>query len=273
MSASEKKAIAKAQVGGAVASYDYGDDAGAGFEGMTGADLSVPFLGVLQSNSAQVESQDPPGSTAGMFYNTVTRELHDGDEGVILIPCYKEMAYVEWVPIDDGGGFVGIHASDSAEVKRAIENNNGERIGKLEIGDGHELVETHYLYALTLDPTGEETIGFVVISFTSTKIKTYRDLMTAMYTLKGRPPMFANRLRLRTVKEKNKKGTFFNFRAEPLKPTWTESLIDPTKSPHLLEEARKFREMVVSGAARATFETERSTGDGATDNSPDEPPF
>jgi len=255
-----KKEVAKTG-GTGVASYDYGQDAGAGFEGTSGADLSIPFLGILQSNSPQVEEKDPKGAESGMLFNTVTRELVGGDEGLAFLPCYKELAYVEWVPRDSGGGFVGLHLPESDEVKKAIADNGGAKIGRLKIGS-NELIETHYVYGLVLDEGGAETKGFAVISFTSTKIKPYRDWLTAMYTIKGKPPMFANRARIRTVRQKNEHGSFYNFRIDPLNATWVESLISPTEQGALLDEARDFREMVVSGLAKAAFETQNVTGDG-----------
>lgn len=269
----KSNAVAKTEKGGAVAAFDYGEHSGAGFEGTSGSDLSIPFIGILQSNSPQVEEKDPPGAESGMLFNTVTRELMKGETGFLFLPVHKEMAFVEWVPRSKGGGFVQLHSPSSEEVRKAIQDNEGVAIGKLAIGD-NELVETHYVYGLLLDEDGETTKGFAVLSFTSTKIKPFRDWLTAMYTLKGRPPMFANRARIRTIKQKNEHGTFYNFRIDPMKGTWAESLIDPKGQKELLEEAVDFREMVTSGLARAAFETQNVTGDAASgvDNG-ETPPF
>ncbi len=266
--------VATASAGGAVAGFDYGEDSGAGFEGTKGSDLSVPFLGILQSNSPQVEDKDPEGAESGMLYNTVTRELVNGDKGVVFLPCHKEQAYVEWVPRAKGGGFVGLHDPAGEVVSKAIQENDGEAFGKLAVGD-NELMETFYVYGLILDEDLKETMGFAVISFTSTKIKPYRDWMTAMYTLKGRPPMFANRAVIRTIKQKNEHGTFYNFRIDPAGDTWAKSLINPVEDGALLQEARAFREMVTSGMARAAFETQNDTGDGSSGGGSDaeEAPF
>lgn len=274
--AGQTKAVATTPKGGAIAAYDYGADAGAGFEGTSGADLSIPFISILQSNSPQVE-EDSDRYKPGMLVNTVTGDIIDADAakngpGQAFLPVHKETAYVEWVPRDSGGGFVGLHDPNGEVVKAAIAANGGSRIGKLTLDNGNELIETHYIYGLLLDEAGETTTGFAVVSFTSTKIKPYRDFTTAMYTLKGRPPMFANRAVLRTVKQKNEKGSFYNFKIEPLKASWMESLINPQTEAALLEEAKSFRDMVTSGMARAAFETQNNTGDGGNGSSED-PPF
>lgn len=268
------KEVAVPPKGGALAAYDYGADAGAGFEGTSAADLSVPFLGILQSNSPQVEDDNPKGAKAGMLFNTVTSDMVDGDKGIPFLPVHKETAYVEWVPRDSGGGFVGLHDPNGEIVKKAIAANGGSRTGKLTLPNGNELIETHYVYGLMLEADGITTTGFAVISFTSTKIKPYRDWTTAMYTLKGRPPMFANRALIKTVKQKNEKGSFYNFDIDPFKDNWAASLINPQTEGALLEEAKAFRDMVTSGMARAAFETQGATGGSGTGSTdPDDPPF
>ncbi len=288
---SDSKELATTTPAGVPASYDYGDDSGAGFEGTKPDDLSVPFLAILQSNSPQVVDKDPAGCDSGMLFNTVTKEVWQGEgataEGVIFLPVHKEEVYVEWVPRLLGGGMVGMHDPNGAVVKKAIEDNDGNAYGKLHTPDVREdakpgaendLVQTYYVYGLFLDADGVSTTGFGVVSFTSTKIKPYRDWITAMYTLKGKPPMFANRAVLRTVKQRNDSGTFFNFRIDPYAKTWTKSLISPADNADLLNEARDFREMVVSGMAKADFASQHaasgSGGDGAAGGGEgDEAPF
>ncbi len=271
---SESKELATVEEAGlpAVSSgYDYGDDTGAGFEGTKGSDLSVPFLAILQSNSPQVVDKDPAGCESGMLFNTVTREFWSGEgaaaEGVAFIPCYKEQVYVEWVPRIDGGGMVGIHDPNGEVVAKAIEANDGKAFGKLHCPDSrsdakdgamNDLVETFYVYGLFLDKDGVSTIGFGVLSFTSTKIKPYRDWTTAMYTLKGKPPIFANRAVIRTVKQRNDSGTFFNYRIDPFGKTWFESLINPVENAALLSEGRAFCKMVTNGMAKADFASQHA---------------
>ena len=254
-----KKSVAVAAKAGAVTTYDYGEDAGVGFEKTKASDLSVPFLNILQSTSPQVEEDDPKGSKPGMLYNTVTRELYKGDDGVVFIPCHEEWVYVEWIPRDKGGGFVGMHDPEGETVKNAILENDGDKYKKLSIGE-NDLIETWYMYGLILDEESQVPSGFAVLSFTSTKITPLRDWRTSMYTLRGRPPLFSNRSRLRTIKQKNDFGTFFNFRIVPMKGTWGDSSINPDENPELLTEGRAFRKMVLGGMARADFSSERSTG-------------
>jgi len=83
-----------------------------------------------------------------------------------------------------------------------------------------------------------------------------------MYLIKGKPPMFANRARLKSVKQKNESGTYANFSIGPLKETWAKSLIDPSGEKALLDEAISFREMVLNGVARADFNHQQNAAAG-----------
>jgi hypothetical protein len=268
------KEVIKQESSGAVASYDYGSHSGVGFEGTKGSDLSVPFINLLQSNSPEVEEELVPGAKTGDMLNTVTGELIKGDEGFVFLPVHKEEAWVEWIPRVKGGGFVGMHDPNGELVLELIKANGGSRIppkgtdGKrisFKHG-GNEVIETYYVYGLLLNQEGTEVESFAVISFSSTKIKPYRDWLTSMYLIKGKPPMFANRARLKSVKQKNESGTYANFAIGPLKETWAKSLIDPAAEKALLDEAISFRDMVLNGVARADFNHQQNAaagGDGA----------
>ena len=239
---------------GAVATFDYGADKGTGLNDMKGSDLAIPFLNILQSNSPQVEANNPDGAKAGLLLNSVTQTLIDGKKGKGFIPCHREDLYMEWTPRDNGGGLVGRHAPDSKEVKDAIASSD-KKFGKLKTKAGNDLVETHYVYGLTLDDDGAVD-GFAVVACSSTKIKPFKNWFTAMYMIKGQPPLFAHRVKIVTVSEKNKKGSYYNFQFNPLKGDTMSSLIDPATEGNLLMQAKDFRDMVVSGAAKAAFETQ-----------------
>lgn len=248
----------------AAGAFNYGDMSGVGFEGTKGTDLSIPFMNLLQTNSPEVEEGNIEGIKPGLFLNSVTGELM---ERFGYLPVHKEEAWVEWVPRIKGGGFVGLHDPAGDLVQELIKANGGSRIppkgsdGKrisFKHGD-NEIIETYYVYGLILNEEGTEAESFAVTSYSSTKIKPYRDWLTSMYLIKGKPPMFANRARISSSKQKNEAGTFYNFHIAPLKETWAKSLINPETEAALLKEAMDFREMVVNGVARADFNQQQSS--------------
>ena len=257
--------VAKAKETGVTTSgFDYGEYSHSGFEGTTVNDLSIPFINVLQPLSPEVTDQTIEGAKAGDLLNSVTKEILK--QPVVIIPVFKEAAVVEWVPRNKGGGLVDRHELESEVFKKAIAKNGGSRIppkdaeGKripFKSEAGNDLVETYYVYCLIMNETGTESEGYCVLSFSSTKIKVYKDWLTAMYAQKGRPPMFANRCKLSTVKQTSDSGTFFNYRIAPLEPSWRESLINPGTEDGLalLKEAKEFGDMIMNGLARADFDS------------------
>lgn len=254
-----KKEVAKTGTGTEV--MDYGDYAGTGFEDVKSTDLSIPFLNVLQPLSKVITENLIEGAKAGQILNTVTSELMDE---FVFIPVHREEAWVEWVPRIKGGGFVDRHEPSSQIVTDLIEANGGERIppmgpdGRIPFKHGdNEVIETYYMYGLILNVEGTESQGFGILSFTSTKIKAYRDWLTSMFMLKGKPPIFANRAKIKTAKQKNDAGTYHIFSIMPLEATWSASLI---RDKELLDEAVQFRKMVTSGVATADFNQQNDAG-------------
>lgn len=169
-------AVATIQEGGALVAadeFDYGDDAGQGFDNQTSDDVSVPFYTILQPGSPVVQAPDTPFK-AGMVINNTTQEIFgDTKDGMTFVPAYTEHLLVEWVPRDNGGGLVGSHAIDS---DLAIKVRADQPLGKYKHPDnGNDLIETFYVYGITIDANGVESPG--VMSFSSTHIKPYKDWM------------------------------------------------------------------------------------------------
>lgn len=267
------KAVAKKANTAVAGGFDYGDDAGRGFENTTSSELAIPFITILQALSPQCIEDSPKGSKPGMFYNTVTNELTDGTKGFVIQPVYKDAAYVEWIKRIEGGGFVAVHDPSGDVVKAALEANGGDKFSKLEV-DGHDLIETYYVYSNLLNDEGTEKDGIAVLAFKITGIKPYRGFNTSMYLVKGRPPIYAHRARVTTFLDENKNGKFYNFKIEPLRDTWVTSLVNPGAEKELMRDGRDFADQVMNGIAKADFSQEKAAGDNAADEgSADNPPF
>lgn len=244
-----------------LAVFDYGSDAGSGFENQSSSDYSIPFLSVLQAMSPQVKEPSDggvEGARQGMIYNTVTEQVYSGKDGIGFIPSLTEHMFVEWVPRDAGGGFVAVHDINSDIVKKAKASTKD--FGKYKTASGNDLVETFYIYGVTYD--GEDVGEMVTIAFTSTKIKAYKKFSTkiGMFQLrladgrKVRPPLFAHRVLIKTVKEKNNKGEFYNFSFDSAEGNIASSLMAPGDP--RLEAAKACREMVGSGMAKINHDSQ-----------------
>jgi len=113
----QETSIAKKENAGALSTNIFEDDAGAGSQNITQEDLALPFLKVLGQLSPEVNKQNSKfikGAEPGMIVNSVTKELHDGDKGINVIPVHYERQYVEWQDRGQSGNApVAIHSADS----------------------------------------------------------------------------------------------------------------------------------------------------------------
>ena len=98
-------------------------DANTGFGNMDTEDYALPFLRVLGQLSPECNKRDAKyvdGAEPGMIFNTVTKQLYDGEAGVNVIPCYYKREYVEWSDRGEGTSApLAIHSVDSGIIKDA----------------------------------------------------------------------------------------------------------------------------------------------------------
>lgn len=256
--------------------------AGQGFQNQDSSDYSIPFIGVLQTNSPQC-TEDPDKYRAGMLLNTATNDSYkavkgaksqlDAGNGICFIPAFTTHAYMEYIPRDEGGGFVGEHALGSDVVKKA-QADAGKTFGKLQVpregaaGKFNELVETYTVYGVVVLDDGTSFGG--AVSYKSTGIKSYKSWMTKAKMIqielsdKRRipAPLFSHRYRLTTFQDENKHGKFFNIAVEfdgPDAPSCRLRKADP-----LFQEAVNIMKLVEEGKVKVNRdEADKKTGGSA----------
>ena len=134
-------------------------------------DLKTTMFTIVEKNS---QAMDDPAIEArpGMIMNTENGELIDGSKGIVGQLCgFLSHVFVEWVPLENGGGWVGQHAENSEVHKSAVP---GKKRNSLVLPNGNDLVETSYAHFLTV-VDGQPT--WAVISFTSTRLAAFRELL------------------------------------------------------------------------------------------------
>lgn len=212
-----KNAVATvAAVGTAVAiAGEFEDFAGLGMDQVSTDDMSIPFLRVLAQLSPQVNKRDGAyvqGAEAGMIYDTVANEVFDGEQGVLVVPCYYSRRYVEWKPREKGGGYVNSYGANDPIVNTTYRDDRGNDV----LPNGNLLSNTAQFFLLRLDESGIPQR--CLLTMTSTQLKKARKWVTQMqsrtamgknglYTL----PMMSQVYRLRTVEERNDKGSWFGW--------------------------------------------------------------
>lgn len=211
-------------------------------------DYAIPFLSVLQDLSPQCKRQRSEyieGALPGDIFNSVTGELWSGSP-VIVIPCYYEPAFIEWVPREDGGGFIGKHPSDTPLRGEVTRDERGRDV----LPNGHHLVATAQFYVLTIGDEG--LTDKAVIAMSSTQLKKSRQ----WNTLIGRPiklgpgmiirfpNIYTRTFELTSKPESNDKGDWYGWNIKEL------GVVD---DPLLYQEAEAFHKAVAAGEEKADY--------------------
>lgn len=221
---------------------DFGNDAGAGFEGAGREAYAIPFLAVLQSGSPQCKKSEGAyikGAEEGMIFNTVSNEVFDGDEGVVIIPAAFTQTFVEWGLREKGGGFIAEYDNVAGSALRA--NARRDEKNRDILPNGHALNDHRNHYVLYQDAEG--LWQPVLMSLTSTGIKASRNWMSAMQRLcaANKAPMFGLMFRMTTQAQSNDKGSWYAPSFEYV------SMVDDESA---YEAAKAFYMQVKSGAVK-----------------------
>ena len=219
------------------------------------SEMQIPFVRILQALSPQLNKKKPEfieGASSSDMYNTVTGQYWDGEEGLVVVPCYQTTKYLEFVPRDQGGGYKGEIPVNDPILQRTSREGSKEILPH-----GNELVKSDHHYCLVVDADG----GFqpAVIDMKSSQLKVSRRWKTqiAMQKIKHpktgamvTPAVYATMWRLSTTEESNDQGTWGNYQIAK------ESLVTDRD---LLLEAKAFRESIMAGEVKAAKDPEHAS--------------
>lgn len=190
----------------------------------TADEISLPFFRIVQALSPQKKRSDPrynPDAKEGMFVNSASGQLYDGVEGVHLVRVFSKHSFIEWVSINDGGGFVAEYdVAEGASIKTERDDQTGKDIirqGSRLGTPGNQLVETYTYYCFLLDVTAQ-TFTPVLVTMASTAYKNAKKWNYAVQERKVnskgkllRPPQFWGVFKFTTMLESNDKNEWFNY--------------------------------------------------------------
>lgn len=225
------KDLATAQDQFPITGVDFEADSGAGMEGADKDSFAIPFLAVIQKMSPQVDEADPKyieGARPGMLMDTVTEELFDGKEGVLVLPCAFQRRYLRWGPREAGGGFKGeLTPEEATALEQSGEVVNVDNRlyypddnGNVDPKKCDFLQDSRNHFVLRVNPeTGKLTE--MLLSLRSTQISKSKTMMTKLQNVKVKgkegmvtPPTWVNRVRITTVPESNDKGSWHGIKVE-----------------------------------------------------------
>ena len=231
-------------------------DAGVGVSDLSSEDLAIPFLKVLQKMSDELDDLDD--AKAGDIYNTVTKDVVKGKDGVTVINCAYSLQYIEWEPRGTGTGaphHIYNSADDIPQTERG-DDNKDYVVG----GSGRYLERTAQHYVLIIDEDGMTQQALLPMK--STQFKKSKQWNSAMRSLKMKdskgglftPPRFSHIWKLETVPEENKNGSWHG---------WQISKDSVVSDPSIYAEAKLFAESILAGqvSVKHVREEEKTSSD------------
>ena len=249
----------------------FAEDAGAGQAGVSMEHLALPFIRMIQNGSPERKKTNAKfieGSEEGDIFNTVTRELYKQDKGIFVVPCAFEFAHLEFIPMDEGGGFVGKLEPNDPAIRTANRDENNKDV----LPNGNELVKVaqHYVYVVDQE-TGAYQQAILGMQSTSLKVSrgwnTQIKMQTAMVDDRRiKLPSFGTVWHLTTVEKTRDNYTWYEW-----------SVLGRTsyvQDEDLYEEAKSFSDLIESGEVETAADTElQSAGNSRSGTQSDEELF
>lgn len=218
------------------------------------AERVMPVLQLIQQNSkALIKSHEKfvKGAEAGMIFNRATGLLRNN---VVFVPCARNHVYVEWVPMDKGGGKVAEYPFDDKRVA-ALRQEQG--FGKLVTKEGNEIQETFYVFGYVLDEQSPDPMPEpAVLAVKSSSITPYKQFFNGIRSfllrdekgnlLRGadgkpiNPALFAHRVRISSVAKSKDGNDFHVLKFEPANGTLKDSLVPAALLPFGKQIAEEF---------------------------------
>ena len=197
-----------------------------------------------------MKKRDPQyveGAEVGMIYNTLTKEVSDGENGVQVIPCAYQRQYIEWMDRGKGTGApINIYPSDSDILSKTTRDD--QRKDRLSNGNYIEDTANHFVLVRNSHGVWEQAL-IAMKSTQRKKSKRWNSLMLGL-KLKGAnglftPPSYSHIYLLKTIAESNDLGQWFG---------WDISRIGPIDDGNLYEQAKGFSMSVAKGEVKVKHE-------------------
>lgn len=230
------------------------EDAGRG----TSQDMSdniVPLIYILQALSKQAVKGSPEyikGAESGTIWPRGTKDLVDGEEGILVQPVHFAKCWIEWLP--DRGGFVARHPTRPSEAVQVEDPKKPDKkIWQMPSGNTvnesrEHVVLVHELY--------EKPTPFVIPMSGSqhSASRGWMGLMNKKFTPKGDiAPSYGYLYRMRTAHRTNGKDNWHGWDITDAGEDGAEMRVDAL-GPEGVEAymaARKINKQFSSGALRA----------------------
>ena len=212
---SNEKQVAVKQEAGLPSDALFEADAKLGFENIDQESLALPILKLLQNGSGEAQKRNAnyvEGAEPGMFFNTVTRKLYDGEKGIQVIPCHYRLEYQEWADFGTGSGRPENIYPASSDI---LSKTTKDAMGKDRLPNGNYIQKTSQHFVIITDGNSAET---ALISMYSSQAKVSRkwNSMMMSITKNGKdgpytPPPFSHYYKISSVENTGKGNQWYGY--------------------------------------------------------------
>jgi hypothetical protein len=240
-------------------------------------EMAVPRLKVAQGLSPQLnktKAEYIKGISAGDFFLNVTKEFWPGEEGVFLVPAAFHTTYVEWVPRSSGGGLVADRSDEEgiAELwarlrdaeRSRLRREGGKDVARARTQDGNEIIKSADYYVLRVDPgTGAfQECVFTLGGTQGGKSRAWNTTINSRLLKRSdgrtfKPLPCAFMYHVTSVAESNDRGNWYGINPGIARLSGNEAgeVLRLPGGRAIYDAAKNLREMVQSGARRASVES------------------
>ena len=212
---SNEKQVAVKKEAGLPSDALFEADAKLGFENIDQESLALPILKLLQNGSGEAQKRNAnyvEGAEPGMFFNTVTRKLYDGDKGIQVIPCHYRLEYQEWADFGTGSGRPeNIYPASSDILSKTTKDANG----KDRLPNGNYIQKTSQHFVIITDNSSAETALISMYSSQSKVSRKWNSMMMSI-TRNGKdgpytPPPFSHYYKISSVENTGKGNQWYGY--------------------------------------------------------------
>ena len=212
---SNEKQVSVKQEAGLPSDALFEADAKLGFENIDQESLALPILKLLQNGSGEAQKRNAnyvEGAEPGMFFNTVTRKLYDGDKGIQVIPCHYRLEYQEWADFGTGSGRPeNIYPASSDVLSKTTKDANG----KDRLPNGNYIQKTSQHFVIITDGSSAETALISMYSSQSKVSRKWNSMMMSI-TKNGKdgpytPPPFSHYYKISSVENTGKGNQWYGY--------------------------------------------------------------
>jgi len=166
-----------------------------------------------------------------MFFNTVTRQLYDGEKGIHVIPCHYRLEYQEWADFGTGSGRPENIFPGNSDI---LSKTTKDAMNKDRLPNGNYIQKTAQHFIIILNEKSSET-ALISMSSTQAKISRKWNSMMMSITKDGKdgpytPPPFSHIYKLSSVKNTGKGNEWYGYNIQKVSEITDVNLYKRAKS-------------------------------------------